>query len=407
MVNFPLMKVIEGKTEIFVPDNNIFKNPYKESTLPKAPVFYNKVMELNRDFALAALRTFKKLTTSQKLLYCEPLAGTGIRSVRVANEISDINVVITDLNPDAVGLIRENIANLNLEYNTQVFNEDANVLMLRFSAQGNKFDIIDIDPFGSPAPFIDSVAQALNDNALLAVTSTDMATMCGVYQKACIRKYASKPIRSWIAHELAVRMLIGFIAITLARHEKCIQPVFAHSTEHYIRVYIITNKGISEAKESIDNLCFIAHCLNCFNIDNSIGIINTLQEECPICHSKRAIGGPFWLGKIYQNEFIANLEQEISSENSLYGTQKRMKKILNCIIDELKANRSPKAMICYYDLHQIADKLNIPSPKMGSIIFELISKGFIATKTHFRENSIKTDAPVEEIINAMKKALIK
>ncbi|MBA7682786.1 tRNA (guanine(26)-N(2))-dimethyltransferase [subsurface metagenome] len=65
------------------------------------------------------------------------MAGSGIRSVRVANEIENIAVIINDRNPQAVDLINENVKQLQLEKKSQVYSDDANELMLRFGAVGD------------------------------------------------------------------------------------------------------------------------------------------------------------------------------------------------------------------------------------------------------------------------------
>ncbi|MHA1122522.1 MAG: tRNA (guanine(10)-N(2))-dimethyltransferase [Candidatus Heimdallarchaeota archaeon] len=371
-----------------------------------APVFYNKVMELNRDFALATLRVYVELySKKESLLYCEPMAGSGIRAVRIANEIENIFVVINDKNPHAVDLIKENVKQLKLMEKASVHMEDANEIMVRHAAERNRFDVLDVDPFGSPSVFMDSAAQAIGYNGFLAVTSTDMATMCGRYPKACIRKYASKPIHSSIGHEVAVRMLVGFIATNLARQGKSTKPIFAHSTEHYIRAYVLAEKGITKAKESMSTLGFLAHCPNCYAIESKKGIINTLAKECPQCQNEnRLLGGPFWLGDLYDEPFVSKLKSEVDNNQENYGSHKKMAKMLTLIEDEVIAQKDD-AGICFFDLHQISDKLNIPSPKVDSVIGELTKGGFTVTRTHFRTNSIKTNAPIDKIVSVMKKVL--
>ena len=37
------------------------------------------------------------------------------------------------------------------------------------------YDVIDLDPYGSAAPFLDAAVQAIADGGLLSVTCTDMA----------------------------------------------------------------------------------------------------------------------------------------------------------------------------------------------------------------------------------------
>ncbi|MBK5114977.1 MAG: tRNA (guanine(10)-N(2))-dimethyltransferase [Candidatus Heimdallarchaeota archaeon] len=406
MVDYPLETVVEGKTKILVPDVEAFRKSPSSYPPSDAPVFYNKVMELNRDFALATLRVYiDLLSKKESLFYCEPMAGSGIRAVRIANELENISVVINDRNPHAVELIKENVKQLKLTEKTSVHMDDACELMIRHAASGNRFDVIDVDPFGSPSVFMDSAAQALGYNGFLAVTSTDMATMCGVYPKACIRKYASKPIHSSIGHEVAVRMLIGFIATNLARHGKGTKPIFAHSTEHYIRAYVVAEKGITKAKESMNTLGYIAHCLKCYAIESRKGLINSLTKECPDCQNKhRLLGGPVWLGDLYDEQFVNKLKSEVEDNKTNYGSQKKMGKMLVLIEEEVKAQQT-NAGICFFDLHQISDKLNIPSPKVEAVMEELAKGGYSATRTHFRTNSIKTDAPIDKIVSAMKKVL--
>lgn len=42
------------------------------------------------------------------------------------------------------------------------------------------YDIVDIDPYGESAPFLDASVQAVKDGGLLCVTSTDMPVLSGV-----------------------------------------------------------------------------------------------------------------------------------------------------------------------------------------------------------------------------------
>ena len=407
VLEYPLTEIIEGKTSVLVPDIEALEKLTSDFTLTDAPVFYNERMEINRDFALALTRVYLSINANyiQNPIFCEPMAGSGIRAVRVANEIDDLEeVIINDRNPEAVNLIKKNIQVLQLEDKVKVLEEDANELMLQFSAKGKKIDIIDLDPFGTPAPFLDSIAQAIKGNGLLAITSTDMATKCGVYPKACIRKYASQPIHSWIGHEMAVRILLGFTASTIARHGKAIKPIFVHSTEHFIRCYVFVEKGITKAKKIMEQLGFVAHCMHCYSIEYSKGLINQLPVECPSCKKNRLLGGPVWLGKLYQKDYVKDLLEHLENNGDSYGTQKKMLRMLELISDEVKAENESEKTAFYYDIHEITDKLNIPSPKSSKVIEELQKKHFIATRTHFKLTAIKTDAPIEEIISAIKKA---
>jgi tRNA (guanine26-N2/guanine27-N2)-dimethyltransferase len=40
-----------------------------------------------------------------------------------------------------------------------------------------KFHCVDIDPYGSPSPFVDAAVQCVADGGLLMVTATDMVLL--------------------------------------------------------------------------------------------------------------------------------------------------------------------------------------------------------------------------------------
>ena len=52
-----------------------------------------------------------------------------------------------------------------------------------------RYDVIDLDPYGSAAPFIDGAVQAVADGGMLNVTCTDMAVLSGNHPETCFAKY--------------------------------------------------------------------------------------------------------------------------------------------------------------------------------------------------------------------------
>ena len=52
-----------------------------------------------------------------------------------------------------------------------------------------------------------------------------------------------KPYKSEYCHETGIRILAGFVALTLAKYSKSIEVKLSHSTEHYMRLYIEVKKG--------------------------------------------------------------------------------------------------------------------------------------------------------------------
>lgn len=61
-----------------------------------------------------------------------------------------------------------------------VVNEgDANTLLYAHREEEDRVEVVDLDPYGTAAPFIDSAVQAVSDGGLLCVTCTDLAVLAG------------------------------------------------------------------------------------------------------------------------------------------------------------------------------------------------------------------------------------
>lgn len=71
-----------------------------------------------------------------------------------------------------------------------------------------KYLIIDIDPYGTASPFIDSSVQAICDGGLLMATCTDVAILCGNASESCFAKYGSMSLRADSCHEMVFHKVI-------------------------------------------------------------------------------------------------------------------------------------------------------------------------------------------------------
>ena len=186
----------EGEAVFFADTGKISK---------KLEVFYNPVMKTNRDISIHLLKALDRKDMQIGL----PLAGSGIRALRFALELPKSTfkmIYINDGSKIAIKHIKKNIkANKLNKFQFEIHNKDANIFM--FEQKG--FDYIDIDPFGSPNPFLDIACKRIARNGILAVTATDTAPLAGAYPKACKRKYNAVPLHTDIKHEIGIRILTG------------------------------------------------------------------------------------------------------------------------------------------------------------------------------------------------------
>jgi tRNA (guanine26-N2/guanine27-N2)-dimethyltransferase len=388
--------VTEGKVSVVVPKLEAYVKEAWEYAPSKAPVFYNPAMELNRDLAVLALQAYQK-TLEREISVCEPLTGCGIRGVRFAVEVDGVRkVFVNDINPEAARLARFNVKRNGLTGRVVVTREDANLFLSRHAAPRRRFDFIDVDPFGSPVPYLDAAVRALRDGGLLALTATDMAPLCGVHPKACVRKYGGKPLRTEYCHELAVRLLAGCLATVAAKHEIGVEVLFSHSTDHYVRVYAVARHGARLADNSLRKVGYILHCFSCFHRETSEGIISPLKRECPGCGSKLNVAGPLWLGKISDEDFCSSMKKD--ADGRKLKQEKRILRLLSLVQGEAEAP------VAYYVIDKICDKLGLPTPPLIEVVKTVRRAGFQVVLTHFNSRGLRTDAPanvVKEVITEL------
>lgn len=388
--DFPTEIIREGMVEVIVPKLESFKRGFWDYAPSKAPVFYNPLMKTCRDIAVLALKSYQNIV-NRKLNVSEPLTGCGIRGIRFAKEVEGVDAVyINDLNERAYKMAKYNVQLNNLADRVFVANEDANLFLSKYAAPNKRFDFIDIDPFGSPIPYIDSAVRALRNGGLLALTATDMAPLCGVYPRVALRKYGGLSLRTEYSQEIAVRLLAGCLATKAAKHNIGIKILFSHSTDHYARLYASINYGAKKADEALEKMGYILHCFKCFHREIRHGFpLIGLNGKCAECGSTLKVAGPLWLGKIVDKEFCSLMEKNLRGLSHL---DKKAARTVLLIKDEADAP------ITYYVIDKICDRMNVPTPPIKSVIKSLKMAGFRATRTHFHDRGVKTDAPASNVI---------
>ena len=367
----------EGLVKIEVPDF--------EKVSSKAPVFYNPVMELNRDISVVVLNQYRK-TLDHDVVIFDAFGGTGIRGARYSKEIEGVEkVLVGDVNPLAIEIAKKNMA-LNEITNVEVEKNDANVLL-----QSNKglFDIIDIDPFGTPSMFTQSTAINIRPGGLICISATDTSALCGTYHDPCLRKYGAQPLKTEYCHENGIRILLAFIARNLAINQKYMHVLFSHSTEHYMRIYATIKRGGKKTNESLNNIGFIAHCPNCLHRDIFHGFVPKMPIECPDCGEKYLYAGPLWLGNISDKEFIKDMIE--TTEELKLNKKEALLKLFNQCYEE------SEGPITFYDIHKICKTLKISSPKINDVMDEIKKRGYFISRTHFKLTGMRTDMPLNEL----------
>jgi len=373
MKQLKLLNLREGEVEITIPE------------LPKVlskrvEVFYNPEKEFERTISVVFLKAFRKII-GKELKVIDLLSATGIRGLRFASEIDGLGkVYLNDKSETAFKFMSRNLRRNKriLKNEVKLFNKDANELLFSLN---EKFDYIDLDPFGSPNQFLDSSCRFLKRNGVLAVTATDTAVLYGARKRACFKSYFSFVEKLPFMKEVGIRILCRRVIETAAKYEIALRPVFAHAEKHYLRIYFLQDLGAERALQLLEKFGFISYCKNCLRRYVSFGF--KVEEKCE-CGGTNSIVGPLYLGEIFDQKLISEMLKNSNDE--------RIRRFLEIALDEAKVK-----IPYYYLTTEFASKLKIREPKLELLISKLSKLGK-ATKTIFSNKGFRSDVKIEKII---------
>ncbi|XP_064537330.1 tRNA (guanine(26)-N(2))-dimethyltransferase [Drosophila montana] len=408
-------------------------------------VFYNPVQEFNRDLSIAVLNVYfqrlvqeraekalKQLQRKHKqqqaeetaqeetpptpsytagtqyadgLRILEALAATGLRSIRYAQEIAGVRqIVANDLSKQAVESIKTNVRHNAVEHLIETSHADAMTLMYLSTAPQQRFDAVDLDPYGCPNRFLDGALQCIVDGGLLLVTATDMAVLAGNAPEACYVKYGSVPLRMKCCHEMALRILLHCIETHANRHGKYIEPLLSISADFYVRIFVRVHSGQAQCKYSMSKQSWIYQCTGCETYTlQPLGTVRSksadqpqlvkfgiptgpaVNTQCQHCSHRHHLGGPIWSAPIHNLEFVRDL-LEAKSQLQL-STQRRLTGVLSMVLEEL-----PDVPL-YYTPDKLCCVLKLEIVPMLKMRSALLHAGYRVSYSHASKNSLKTDAP--------------
>lgn len=234
----------------------------------KGEVFYNPAQVVNRDLSVLVLRWLQRERGegAPPLRILEALSATGLRAVRYYREVGGVGcVVANDLDANAVETIARNVRHNGLDVKEQIIPNHGDAIEVMTMARGRdkQFHCVDLDPYGSAAPFLDSAVQAVTDGGLLAVTCTDLAVLCGNSPEICYGRYAATPLKGPTAHEMAVRIVFAAIQTAANRHGRGVEAVFCVKIDFYVRLFVRVRNSKLLAQQTPSNLALVHQCVEC------------------------------------------------------------------------------------------------------------------------------------------------
>jgi tRNA (guanine26-N2/guanine27-N2)-dimethyltransferase len=376
---------------------------------------------VNRDLSIAVLTHFQEqrsagqpheggrkargaaARSNRGLHILEGLAASGLRSVRYALELPNVErVVANDLDPSVVESINRNIEFNGPEVIGKVVPSvgDARIVCMQ---NPGAFDAVDLDPYGSPSQLLDSAVQAVAEGGLLLVTATDMAVLCGNNGEACYAKYGSYPLHRPYCHEMAVRIVLGAVHLAAARHKKYIVPLLSCSIDFYVRVFVMVHTSPSESKNAAIKMGYVYQSQGCDSFywqrvgrknikGNSTKYAPALgppmpSTTCPETGANFSVGGPYWAEAMHDQDWLKAILALVRCRKSQFASADRLVGLLTSCAEEL-----PDAPL-YLDLHDVCKTLKCTAPRAEVFKSALLNGGYRVSGTHCNPLGIKTDAP--------------
>ncbi|WP_082398227.1 tRNA (guanine(10)-N(2))-dimethyltransferase [Aeropyrum camini] len=394
-----LAATLEGKAIVYMPspESAIVSGRLEPAWLE---VFYNPAMEFNRDVSIIvaiALRSLGLMTRSGVAL--DAHSGVGVRGVRYALEAGLGHVIMNDINPKAARLSALNARANGLEPGSYtIFNRDSNSLMFHLSRERpTPVSLIDIDPYGSPAPFLDAALALSGKGSVVAVTATDLAVLEGRKARAAVRRYMLRGVsKTPLSKETGLRVLLGYLARVAASHDKAVKPLVAYYADHYYRVYVSVERGAKRSDAMLEES--IGKVVYCSEAGVAIAVPHS-SDPREVCGGQYIVAGePAWIGSLGDKSFIEAM-LDIAGKSGWLGTRARVERLLEILLGETPLSRGN----IYVSLTSLASKARVNTPKKSLVIEFLRERGYRAAATHFSGEGVRTDAPWEEVREAVVK----
>lgn len=379
----------------------------------------------------------------------DALSATGLRALRYASELPMVTkVVANDLSTSAIESMKTNIGYNKLESQIQPNLGDARAYMYS-RGPSQKFDVIDLDPYGTAAPFIDGAVQAVKDGGLLCVTCTDAGVWASTgYAEKAYALYGGVPLKGPQSHEGGLRLILNSIAVAAAKYGMSIEPLLSLSIDFYARVFVRVYHSPAQVKFLASNTIVVYNCdsgcgawstqpiaLARSKLDrkgNSMHHFGLTQgpvagPHCEHCGFKTHLAGPMWGGKLHNPYFIQKVLDLLPQVNpETYQTIPRIEGMLTTALEEDLDALTPETIetdaqnveypaiiprtdfttrdpypffMTLSNLSRILRSATVPVDKFRGALHSI---GYRSTRSHARPNSIRTDAPWNVIWEIMR-----
>jgi len=370
--------------------NEPAKNPIRERTVAfqVGDCFYRPQSIRARDLGVLAAIAHRSRIGQLRVL--DSMAACGVRSLRYGLEGRADWVWANDGNPEVGAILAANLQHSLPSGSYHVTHLDANQVFFECYRQRDFYDLVDVDCFGSAAPYLSSALWAVAVGGLLYITSTDGRAVGGRSPLASLAAYGAYARSHPSVHEQGLRLLLGSASQLAASRGFGIEPVFSWFCGQTWRVMVqlLPSPNLTEKTHG-----FLGYCHHCGNYQTlawkQLGAI-----ACPYDGQRLSLSGPLWLGNLHRKPWLTTMKAQ--------ATTRQWADVADLLtVMEGEAEMPPY----FFPLGEIGRRGRCDVGGRSPLIATLQAWGYRACRTHLNPQAIKTDADIITCIRATRNTI--
>ena len=370
----------------------------RSATFHTGDLFYKPKSRIIRDLGVLALAVLgEQRQQTEPLQVLDAMSGSGVRSLRYARECNHTCVVHSNERMFGQHPLHANLQPIVDEKLCTVTEEDAVDLYLRARIDGNRFDLVDCDAFGTGQPHLSEAWWAVNAGGLLYLCATDSCTTAGHNPHKATSGYAAAAHHFPACNEQGLRLVLGAAWREAAARNLHASPVFSyfHQPSSSFRVMLRLDKPKRPPAQAYENLMHVARCKETGELwtvrSDDLGSLASRSEPCEVM-------GPMWVGPMHDGKFLAGMTEH-AKERGWHDVVT----LLDTMADEAEAEAS--GALLFYHLGEVQRQLvksGLELPPLPSMIEALREAGFGASHVHSERKALKTSATLEEVVSVVR-----
>ncbi|OKH25958.1 tRNA (guanine-N1)-methyltransferase [Hydrococcus rivularis NIES-593] len=344
--------------------------------------FYRSASQVVRDLGVLAAAIYKSDRGILRVI--DAMTGCGVRTLRYWLESGADWIWANDSNPEIRPVLENNLKDAIASGQCQITHTDANRIFFDCYNRRDYYDLVDVDCFGSAAPYLHTALWATKIGGLLYLTSTDGRTATGHQPENSLSIYGAYTRCHPASQEQVLRLLIGSAQQAAASIKLGIEPIFSLFTGQTYRVML---RLLAKPCLTPENYGFLGYCHQCG--DYQVVSWRKLGKTC--CQrdgSLLILSGPMWLGQLHHREQLRRMQ-------SLAQRLEWSKRLELLATMEAETDFPPY----FYTLTEIGRRGKLDLPKRSHLIQALQERGYRATITHINAQAIKTNADLMACIS--------